>query len=119
MEESAFEQFHQSYRNQRGFVPETTSDSSAMGAMALSAHVGKGHFTSQKIRPGLRLSTADWHVYNKRIDVLLDEATASLDPENETAVQQAINELVANKTVIIIAHHLKTIQNADKILVLE
>ncbi|MNI53029.1 Iron import ATP-binding/permease protein IrtA [compost metagenome] len=51
--------------------------------------------------------------------VLLDEATASLDPENESAVQQAINELVANKTVIMIAHRLKTIQNADKILVLE
>ena len=50
--------------------------------------------------------------------MLLDEATASLDPENETAVQQAINELVANKTVILIAHRLKTIQNADKILVL-
>ncbi|SDG11152.1 ATP-binding cassette, subfamily B [Fontibacillus panacisegetis] len=50
--------------------------------------------------------------------VLLDEATASLDPENETAVQQAINELVANKTVILIAHRLKTIQNADQILVL-
>ncbi len=51
--------------------------------------------------------------------VLLDEATASLDPENEAAVQQAINELVANKTVIIIAHRLKTIQHADQILVLE
>ncbi|WP_019913333.1 ABC transporter ATP-binding protein [Paenibacillus sp. HW567] len=51
--------------------------------------------------------------------VLLDEATASLDPENETAVQQAINELVADKTVIIIAHRLKTIQNADQILVLD
>lgn len=51
--------------------------------------------------------------------VLLDEATASLDPENESAVQQAINELVANKTVILIAHRLKTIQHADKIIVLE
>ncbi|NQX65278.1 ABC transporter ATP-binding protein [Paenibacillus alba] len=51
--------------------------------------------------------------------VLLDEATASLDPENESAVQQAINELVANKTLIIIAHRLKTIQNADNILVLD
>ncbi|GGI43694.1 ABC transporter ATP-binding protein [Paenibacillus marchantiophytorum] len=51
--------------------------------------------------------------------VLLDEATASLDPENESAVQQAINELVANKTLIIIAHRLKTIQNADSILVLD
>lgn len=51
--------------------------------------------------------------------VLLDEATASLDPENEAAIQQAINELVADKTVILIAHRLKTIQNADKILVLD
>ncbi|THF76402.1 ABC transporter ATP-binding protein [Cohnella fermenti] len=51
--------------------------------------------------------------------VLLDEATASLDPENEAAVQTAINELVADKTVLIIAHRLKTIQYADRILVLE
>lgn len=51
--------------------------------------------------------------------VLLDEATASLDPVNESAVQSAINELVANKTVILIAHRLKTIQHADKILVLD
>ncbi|MDF2922805.1 MAG: transporter ATP-binding protein [Paenibacillaceae bacterium] len=51
--------------------------------------------------------------------VLLDEATASLDPENESAVQEAINALVADKTVVLIAHRLKTIQNADKILVLD
>lgn len=51
--------------------------------------------------------------------VLLDEATASLDPENETHVQRAINALVSNKTVIIIAHRLKTIRQADKIIVLE
>jgi ATP-binding cassette subfamily B protein len=51
--------------------------------------------------------------------VLLDEATASLDPENETNVQRAINALVANKTVITIAHRLKTVRGADKIIVLE
>ena len=51
--------------------------------------------------------------------ILLDEATASLDPENEVSVQNAINRLVAGKTVLIIAHKLKTIQNADQILVLE
>lgn len=65
-----------------------------------------------------RISIARALLKNASI-VLLDEATASLDPENEAAVQQAINELVADKTVILIAHRLKTIQHADKILVLE
>lgn len=51
--------------------------------------------------------------------VLLDEATASLDPENEVEVQRAINTLIAGRTVIVIAHRLKTIQNADNIVVLE
>lgn len=50
--------------------------------------------------------------------VLLDEATASLDPENEIYIQQAIQELVVSKTVIVIAHKLTTIQNADQIIVL-
>lgn len=51
--------------------------------------------------------------------VLLDEATASLDPENERDVQKAINTLVDDKTVVIIAHRLKTIRGADKIIVLD
>lgn len=51
--------------------------------------------------------------------VLLDEATASLDPENEIYIQQAIQELVKEKTVVVIAHKLQTIRNADKIIVLE
>lgn len=51
--------------------------------------------------------------------VLLDEATASLDPENELSIQKAINDLVKNKTVIIIAHRLHTIQAADKIVVID
>lgn len=51
--------------------------------------------------------------------VLLDEATASLDPENEVLIQQAISALVAEKTVIVIAHRLQSIMNADQILVLE
>ncbi|KKB47892.1 hypothetical protein HMPREF1212_03741 [Parabacteroides sp. HGS0025] len=51
--------------------------------------------------------------------VLLDEATASLDPENEVEVQKAINTLIAGRTVIVIAHRLKTIKNADNIIVME
>ncbi|WP_353094910.1 ABC transporter ATP-binding protein [Tissierella praeacuta] len=51
--------------------------------------------------------------------VLLDEATASLDPENEVEVQKAINELIAGRTVIVIAHRLKTIKDADNIVVME
>ncbi|MCW4019597.1 MAG: ABC transporter ATP-binding protein/permease [Candidatus Bathyarchaeota archaeon] len=50
--------------------------------------------------------------------VLLDEATASLDPENEALIQQAISQLIAGKTVIVIAHRLRTVAGADKIIVL-
>jgi ATP-binding cassette subfamily B protein len=51
--------------------------------------------------------------------ILLDEATASLDVENETRVQAGISELIKNKTVLIIAHRMRTVANADKIVVLE
>lgn len=51
--------------------------------------------------------------------VLLDEATASLDVENETKIQAGISELVRDKTVLIIAHRMRTVANADKIIVLD
>lgn len=51
--------------------------------------------------------------------VILDEATASIDPENEHLIQQAISKLTRGKTVIVIAHRLATIENADQILVVE
>ena len=50
--------------------------------------------------------------------ILLDEATASLDAENETEIQQAISRLVEQKTVLIIAHRMRTVENANKIVVL-
>ena len=51
--------------------------------------------------------------------ILLDEATASVDPENEVHLQQAISALVKNKTLIVIAHRLSTIRDADQILVMD
>lgn len=51
--------------------------------------------------------------------VLLDEATASVDPDNEKYIQEAINELVRDKTLIVIAHRLSTIKRADQILVID
>lgn len=51
--------------------------------------------------------------------VLLDEATASLDAENETIVQEAISNATKGKTVVVIAHRMRTIENADKVIVLD
>jgi ATP-binding cassette subfamily B protein len=51
--------------------------------------------------------------------IILDEATASVDPENEQELQKAIGELTRNKTILMIAHRLSTVRNADQIMVLE
>ena len=51
--------------------------------------------------------------------IILDEATASIDPENEHLIQQALSELTRGKTIITIAHRLATVQNADQLLVVE
>ena len=51
--------------------------------------------------------------------IILDEATANVDPENERELMEAIDALTAEKTVILIAHRLKTVHRADQILVLD
>ena len=51
--------------------------------------------------------------------VILDEATASVDPENEAQIQKALSALTAGKTLIVIAHRLSTIVDADQIIVIE
>lgn len=65
-----------------------------------------------------RLSIARALLKNAPV-ILLDEATASLDVENETLIQDAISKLIENKTVIVIAHRMRTVAGADKIVVLE
>ena len=51
--------------------------------------------------------------------ILLDEATASLDVDNETFIQESLSRLIKDKTVMIIAHRMRTVANADKIVVLK
>ena len=64
-----------------------------------------------------RISIARAFLKNAPI-ILLDEATASLDVENETLIQTALSRLIADKTVLVIAHRLRTVAGADKIVVL-
>ncbi len=64
-----------------------------------------------------RISIARAFLKNAPI-ILLDEATASLDVENETLIQAALSRLIKNKTVLVIAHRMRTVSGADKVVVL-
>ena len=93
--------------------------------------IGKREATDEEVRRVARLARCDEFVLkmpqgyqtvigeNGETFVLLDEATASLDVENETKIQAGISELVKHKTVLIIAHRMRTIAHADKIVVLK
>jgi ATP-binding cassette subfamily B protein len=65
-----------------------------------------------------RISIARCILKNAPI-VILDEATASVDADNESLIQEAISELVRDKTLLVIAHRLRTIRNANEILVVD
>ena len=65
-----------------------------------------------------RISIARAMLKNAPI-VILDEATANVDPENEDRLQKAIEALIRDKTIIMIAHRLKTVRHADRILVID
>ena len=65
-----------------------------------------------------RISIARAMLKNAPI-VILDEATANVDPENEDRLQKAIEALTRDKTIIMIAHRLKTVRHADQILVID
>ena len=65
-----------------------------------------------------RISIARAFLKNSPI-ILLDEATASLDVENETLIQTALSRLIRDKTVLVIAHRMRTVAGADKIVVLD
>ena len=65
-----------------------------------------------------RISIARAFLKNAPI-ILLDEATASLDVDNETVIQESLSKLIQDKTVLIIAHRMRTIANADKVVVLK
>ena len=78
-------------------------------------NVGGGHLSGGEKQ---RISIARAMLKDAPI-VILDEATASIDPENEAVIQQAISRLTEGKTLIVIAHRLGTVAGADNIVVVE
>lgn len=123
--------FHDTIRNNIRFgMPEATEEQIIAAAKAARCHdfimtlpdgydtvVGEGGGTLSGGEKQ-RISIARAMLKNAPI-VILDEATASIDPENEHLIQQALSELTNGKTVITIAHRLATIENADQILVID
>jgi len=123
--------FHDTIRNNIRFGrPDATEEEVVAAAKAARCHdfilsLPKGYDTVVGEGGGTlsggekqRISIARAMLKNAPI-IILDEATASVDPENEHLIQEAISELTHGKTIIIIAHRLATIENADQILVID
>lgn len=123
--------FHDTIRNNIRFGrPDATEEEVIAAAKAARCHdfivslpqgydtvVGEGGGTLSGGEKQ-RISIARAILKNAPI-IILDEATASVDPENEHLIQEAISELTHGKTIITIAHRLATIENADQILVID
>jgi len=123
--------FHDTIRNNILFGnPSATEDDMLNAAKAARCHdfiaalpdvydtvIGEGGSTLSGGEKQ-RISIARAILKNAPI-IILDEATASVDPENEHLIQQAISNLTQGKTIIVIAHRLATIENADQILVVD
>ncbi|MDE6619689.1 MAG: ABC transporter ATP-binding protein/permease [Lachnospiraceae bacterium] len=123
--------FRDTIRNNIKFgSPDATDEQIVMAAKAARCHdfivalpdgyntiVGEGG-ASLSGGEKQRISIARAMLKNAPI-VILDEATASIDPENEHFIQEAISELTHGKTIITIAHRLATVENADQILVID
>ena len=79
--------------------------------------IGNKDATDEEVLAAARLANVDEFAEKLPI-ILLDEATASLDVENETLIQTALSRLIKDKTVLVIAHRMRTVAGADKIVVL-
>ena len=122
--------FHDTLRNNIKFgKPDATDEEMMAAAKAARCHefitalpqgydtvVGEGGSTLSGGEKQ-RVSIARAMLKNARV-ILLDEATASVDPENERDIQRAISALVEGKTIVTIAHRLSTVERADQILVI-
>lgn len=123
--------FHDTIRNNISFgKPDATEEEILAAAKAARCHefitalpdgydtvIGEGGSTLSGGEKQ-RISIARAMLKDAPI-IILDEATASVDPENEHLIQEALSRLTCGKTVIVIAHRLATIENADQILVVE
>lgn len=123
--------FNDSVRNNIGFgTPEASNEDIIAAAKKARCHdfimsLPNGYDTILQESGGSlsggerqRISIARAMLKDASI-IIFDEATANIDPDNESEIQQAIGSLIQNKTLIIIAHRLTTIQSADNILVVD
>ena len=98
--------------------PDVGKDGFTGGAAELPAALRRGEGASLSGGERQRISIARAMMKDAPV-IFLDEATANVDPENENELMQAIEALTRDKTIVMIAHRLKTVEHADQILVVD